>query len=559
MFHRFLKLRGLTAWICVALLYAPASAAAGASSGPSAARPVGGTFRRMLGANPLTLDPAMASDMYGSAVMRQLFTGLVSFDLHLRPRPALAEFWESSRDGRTWTFTLRRGVVFHHGREVTAQDVVYSLTRLLAAPKRPPRAVLFQYLQGAQAFLQGHTTQVSGLQVLERYKVRLVLHEPLTPFLLLWGLTCPCVVPQEEVERQGAHFGRAPVGTGPFKFVRWHPDQEIVLEAHPAYYEGRPWLDRVVFQIAVGARLEDTLAAFLQGHLEETMIPSGKLDEVRRSPQYQPYQHVYKPMLSLLYLGFNTRVKPFDDRRVRQAFNYAVNKVKIVQEITGMGHLPAVGALFPGLAGYDPTLEGYAYNPAKARALLAEAGYPAGTGFPVVQLWSSQQAASTRAELAAYQRDLAAIGVQVELHFAPDWPAFAALLDQGALAMFRLIWIADMPDADNILSSLLHSASATNRMFYQNPRVDQLLEQARRERDEAQRSVAYRKVERLVMQDAPWITQSYASVYYLYQPYVRGVELSLLGKREIPLHKIWFDHRPAVQGPQGRGDAARQR
>ena len=140
--------------------------------------------------------------------------------------------------------------------------------------------------------------------------------------------------------------------------MRWEPNQEIVLEANDHYYEGRPFLDAVVFKIVVGDKFEETFAEFLQGNLEETIIPSGKIDEVRADPQYRQYQRVRIPMLSLLYIGFNTQLKPFDDRRVRQAFNYAVNKEAIVREITSMGNLPATGALPPGMLGYDPDLLG---------------------------------------------------------------------------------------------------------------------------------------------------------------------------------------------------------
>ena len=367
------------------------------------------------------------------------------------------------------------------------------------------------------------------------------------------GLANAAVVPQEEVEKPGEHFGRAPVGTGPFKFVRWQPNQEIVLEANDQYYEGRPFLDAVVFKIVVGDKLEETFAEFLQGNLEETIIPSGKMDEVRANPQYRQYQRVRKPTLSLLYLGFNTQMKPFDDRRVRQAFNYAVNKEAIVREITRMGHLPATGALPPGMPGYDPDLQGYDYNPAKAKRLLAEAGYPDGRRLPGGAALVGHQAESTKAELAAYQRYLAEIGVQVEIHFAPDWPAYQAMLEQGQLPMFRLIWYADIPDPDNMLSPLLHSASPTNRTFYRNPVVDQLLEQARKEFDEAQRITLYREVERIVMDDAPWITQHYSVLEYLYQPYVQGVEVSLLGKRAIPLKKIWLK-KDLTEGLNGGHD-----
>ena len=180
----------------------------------------------------------------------------------------------------------------------------------------------------------------------------------MAPSLVVLGLANAAVVPQEEVEKTGDRFGRAPVGTGPFKFVRWEPNQEIVLEANDQYYEGRPFLDAVVFKIVVGVKFEETFAEFLQGNLEETIIPGGKTDEVRADPQYRQYQRFRKPTLSLLYIGFNTQLKPFDDRRVRQAFNYAVNKEAIVREITKMGSLPATGALPPGMLGYDPDLAG---------------------------------------------------------------------------------------------------------------------------------------------------------------------------------------------------------
>src|SRR5262249_969667 len=187
-----------------------------------------------------------------------------------------------------------------------------------------------------------------------------------------------------------------------------------VLEANEQYYEGRPRLDTVVFTI--GQTFEQRFAQFLAGNLEEALIPAGKTEAVDADPQYRQYQKLSKPTLGLLFSGFNTQVKPFDDRRVRQPFNSAVNKAAIVREITKMGSLPAHGALPPGMPGHDPDLQGYAYDSAKAKLLLAEAGYPNDAGFPVVQLWTVSKAESTRAELAAYQRDLAELGVTVEIH-----------------------------------------------------------------------------------------------------------------------------------------------
>jgi oligopeptide transport system substrate-binding protein len=507
----------------------------------------GGMYRRALGNNPVTLDPSVVTDIYGGAVVRQLFDSLVQFDADLKPIPALAQFWEASWDRRTWTFTLRRGVRFHHGREVTAHDVVYSFTRLLGLPRPVTATAVFRHIQGATAFMQGETTGVQGLTALDRYTLQIVLEEPLASFVAALGLPNAAVVPQEEVEKPGERFGRAPVGTGPFKFVRWEPNQEIVLAANDQYYEGRPFLDTIVFKLVVGGQLEERFADFLRGNLEETIIPSGKLDEVNTDPRYRQHQRVRIPTLSLLYIGFNTQRKPFDDRRVRQAFNYAVNKEAIVREITQSGHKlyprggrTATGVLPPGMPGYDPKLQGYAYDPAKAKRLLAEAGYLDGAGFPVVQLWSVHQAETTKAELVAYQKYLADLGVKVDIHYAPDWPAYRAMLLQGKLPMFRLARYADIPDADNFLAPMLHSAGSSNYTFYRNPLVDQLLEQARRELDEAQQMARYQEVERLVMDDAPLMAQHYGASEYLYQPYVQGLEINWLGLRTTPMKKIWL-------------------
>jgi peptide/nickel transport system substrate-binding protein/oligopeptide transport system substrate-binding protein len=176
-------------------------------------------------------------------------------------------------------------------------------------------------------------------------------------------------------------------------------------------------------------------------------------------------------------------------------------------------------------------------------------------GFPVVQLWSFEKTESVKAELAAYQKYLAALGVQVDLHFAPNWPAYKTMLEQGDLPMFRLAWLADIPDPDNVFSPLLHSTSPTNRTFYRNPHVDQILDQARKESDEAQRIALYREVERIVVDDAPWITQHYSVLNYLYQPYVQGVEFNLLGHRSLPMKKIRLENSRAAGSPGPTADA----
>ena len=192
---------GVSCWL---LFYGPGGMAVTFAQSEPGTK-FGGTYRRMLPNNPPTLDPAFTTDVFSRAVVTQLFDGLVQFDAHLNPIPALAEFWEASQDRRTWTFYLRRGVKFHHGREVTADDFVYSFSRLLKAAKPGPLTELLRRIQGAGDIMPGKTDdRVRGLQAVDRYTLQVVLEEPFAPLLAALGLANAAVVPREVVEQQGS-------------------------------------------------------------------------------------------------------------------------------------------------------------------------------------------------------------------------------------------------------------------------------------------------------------------------------------------------------------------
>ena len=513
------------------------AAAAPARSEDRMAR-FGGVYRRPLANDPSSLDPARATDIYAYMVVNQIFDGLVQFDNHLNPVPAIAGFWEASLDGLTWTFHLRKGVTFHHGREVTAADVVYSYTRLLDPALQSPAAGLFKHIRGAEAFRAGNATQVEGLRALDRYTLQIVLKEPYAPFLSILAMANAKVVPREEVEKLGEQFGLRPVGSGPFTFLQWERNQRIVLQAYEAYYEERPFLDRLVFE--VGKQDVESLSAFLKGEFEESIVPSSEAEALQANPRYRSYTRVRKPTLHLLYIGFNMNKEPFTHPKVRQAFNHAINKEAIVQDIRKGNSIVANGILPPGMPGYNPELMGYVYNPHQAKKLLAEAGYPEGQGLPVIDLWYSSKEETALKELEAYQGYLAELGVRLEIHEVANWPTFKAILDEGKPLMFRLGWHSDIPDPDNFFFPLLFAQSKTNRTFYRNPRLDQLLEKARRETDYQRRIEIYREVEQLALHDAPWISQHHHVFESLYQPYVQGIEINALGAHYIPMKKVWL-------------------
>jgi peptide/nickel transport system substrate-binding protein/oligopeptide transport system substrate-binding protein len=497
-----------------------------------------GVYRRPLGNDPATLDPARIRDIYSLSVAQQIFDGLVQFDHTLTVSPALAQFWKASRDGLHWTFTLRKGVKFHHGREVTADDVVYSLTRILDPRTRSGTADLFLSIKGAPEFRDGRAPSVAGLAAPDAHTVQVTLTEAPVPFVSVLAVGHAKILPRELVEQQGESFGLRPVGTGPFKFVRWERGQEIALAANPDYFGGAPRLSRVVFRIFSGEQQDLMFQQFESGALEDTWIPTKRYRQILTS---QKYLHVKRPMFSLRHYGLNTRVAPLDDRRVRQALVHAIDREGIVEEIFLGRHAPARGILPPGTLGYNPKLVGHPHDPRRARELLAQAGFPEGRGLPTIAIWSSVKGEDILAEHDRMRKDLEAVGVKTEFHYLADWPAFSKQMADGKLPVFLRAWYADVPDPENFLVKLFHSKSPRNYMGYANPIVDALLLRAQNQADPAGRVALYRRAEELIVQDAPIIPVWHYTYERLFQPYVRSVEVNGLGDPYIPLRKIWLD------------------
>jgi len=497
----------------------------------------GGVYRRPLN-NPVTLDPARINDIFGRTIANQLFDGLVQFDGALAIRPAIAETWTASRDGLVWTFSLKKGVKFHHGREVTAEDFLYSFTRIVDPKTKSGGARLFMKIKGASQFAEGRASSVGGLAALDRYTLRITLVESQAPFVSSLAVGFAKVVPREIVEKLGDDFGRQPVGTGPFRFAGWVRDQQITLAANPDYFEGRPRLDRLEYVIFTGEALDKMFTEFEQGNLEDSGIPA------RQRPQLlngRKYQFIRRPILGMAFLGINTTQKPLDDPRVRQALNYAIDRRIIVREIYQDQYLPGVGILPPGTYGYDPKLAGYPYDPKKAADLLAAAGYPGGKGLPVIQIWSARKNEEAVAEHDAIVKAWAALGVTAEVHYNTNWPEYKAQVYAGKLPIFRYSWYADTPDPEAFLGQLFDSRGSDNITGFRNTTVDTLLQRARLETSAQRKIELYQQVERRIVDEAPLIVLSYYTYERVFQPYVKGIQVSAMGDPYIPMKKIWIE------------------
>ena len=533
-----LVLAGATASV---LVVGPAAIRPGAQSSAQDfdPPPPASTYRRPLGNDPETLDPARISDTYGRSVSQQIFDGLVQFDQTLMIKPALAQFWRASRDGLTWTFELRKGVKFHHGREVSADDVVYSFTRILDPRTKSNANEQFLNIKGAREFREGRARTVAGLVALDRHTVQVTLNEAHQSFVSVVAVGHAKIVPRDLVETQGDAFGALPVGTGPFKFLRWERGKEIVLGANAEYFDGSPRLTQLVYRIFPGEQHDAMTEELQRGTLEDAPV-APRAD--RRALAVDPGRiYVKRPMLSVRFYGFNTRTKPLDDRRVRQAIVHAIDRETIVDSVFFGQYIVAHGILPRGMLGFNPSLVGYPYDPQKARELLAAAGYPGGRGMPPVVIWSGARRADIVREHEQIKKALAAVGISADVRYQTEWRAYVKLLDEGKLPIFLYAWYADVPDPDDFLAKLFHSRGPRNFFGYANPVVDELLAAARNAGDIKQRIDLYRRAEQTILADAPIIPVFHHTYERVFQPYVRSIEVNGLGDPYIPFRKIWLE------------------
>jgi oligopeptide transport system substrate-binding protein len=500
----------------------------------------GQTFRNPLDFEPRTLDPHKSTDIYSVTLIQQLFDGLVRFDKELNIVPAIAQSWKVSHDGLVYTFSLREGVKFHNGREVTAEDFVYSFNRIVDPTVGSSVASFFNKISGMSEFANGRASSLSGLKATGRYELEITLIEPYTPFITLLAMKGSKVIPKEEVERGGVDFGKHPVGTGPFKFVRWESGKEIVLEAFNDYYDGRPFLDTIEYRVFAGAKYDEMFYAFSQGDLEKTTIPATKRNDIIQTKRYRV---IRRPSLSLLYYGLNTKVKPLDNEKVRQAINLAIDKERIIAEAMKKKDVKAISVLPPGMPGYSSHEDVYPFSPERAKALLTEAGFPDGKGLPVLEVWSASTTEATMQELEIIKDNLSAVGIIIDIKYEDNWPTYAGYLNERKLPIFRYVWYADFPDPDNFLSILFHSKTKYNFASYSNPETDYLMEEAKKEIDALKRAELYRKAEMTVLKDAPLIPILHRTYEEIYQPYVKGIEVSALGAPYIPMKKLWLDKK----------------
>jgi peptide/nickel transport system substrate-binding protein/oligopeptide transport system substrate-binding protein len=492
-------------------------------------------FVYRLASDPPSLDPIHATDTSSATVVFRLFEGLVEQDpATLAVIPSLADRWGIADGGRTYIFHLKRGVRFHNGREVTAADVRYSFERCLTPGNRSERSWVLAPIRGATEMLEGKTSHLSGMETPDDSTVILRLDTPFAPFLSYLALESARVVARESV--RGDTF--TPIGTGPFRFVEWNHDIRVSIEAFPGYHGVGAGIQRVDFEVVPESGV--ALMKLVVGELDlVNETPPGQFALIRK--KYGKYVRMW-PYLRIEYIGFNLTRPPFKgNRKLRQALAWAVDRKGIAETMYEGAAMLATSILPPGIPGRDSSIAGYGYDPEKAKALLAEAGYPGGKGLPPITLWYNMN--EMHQQIAQYvQSTFRKIGVDIRLK-SLDWPAYLKACDSFEPDMYRMGWVADIPDADNFLYILLHSSQAGppgNYSGYANPEFDRLVEEARLTPDESKRIELYKQADRIATEDACWIMLTYPMQRLLFNPDYEGLVEPRQGDFRIPLERLRY-------------------
>lgn len=509
----------LCVWVCVLAIGGCARSSAGG----------GNVFRYALQSPPTQLDPALVEDGDTIDLLMQIFEGLVQWNEKNEIVPNLAEKWEISPDGRTYTFHLKHNVKFHNGRVMTAADFVYTLTRTLRKSTNSPTAMTYlNDIVGAKELNSGATNTLAGVKALDEHTLQITIDKRKPYFLGKLTYPTAYVVCKEVIEQNGGRFDeKTMIGTGPFKFRSYQPGYRVTLVANPDYHGRKPLLDGIERPILADSTSRQN--AYESGSLDLTDVNRAELDRIRRDPALSRQLKEFA-RANIWYLALNQRAfAPFRDRRVRQAFAHAINKDELIRLALKGTAQRANGIIPPGVPGHDPNFTGLEYNPEKARRLLAAAGYPNGKGFPRLVISFRQGYQEIADAVLAIRNDLQQnLGIDVDARQV-EWGQFLKERANGTMPCYHLRWAADYLDPQNFLSLMLHSGSPENTLGYSNPDFDRLCEQADVEPDPQKRMTLYRQAEKVVVEDAPWVCLFYKRDVELHKPYVKGLRDCLMG------------------------------
>lgn len=477
------------------------------------------------GADSSKLDPAVVTDGESMRVTENIMESLVDYKKeNLEVVPALAEKWETSKDGKTWTFHLRKGVKFHDGTDFNADAVVFNFERWMnqdLLPSKKDDFIYYASMFGGFKKDKGHV--IDSVKAVDENTVEFKLKEPQGPFLQNLAMSPFAIASPEAVKKDPAKFTKHPVGTGPFKFESWKKGDTISVVKNEDYWKkGLPKLDKVIFKSIPDNSAR--LTALQSGDID--LMDGLNPDDAKRVESDDKVQLYKRPPNNVGFLAMNMDKKPFDNKKVRQAINHAVNKKALIKSFYAGLAEPAKNPMPPSLWGYNDEIQEYEYDLEKAKKLLKEAGYEKGFEAEFWAMPEPRPYMPDGKKIAEYiQADLKKIGIKTKI-ISPEWTTYLEKAQQGEHEMILLGWNGDNGDPDNFIYVNLDKDNtrlpAQNYAFYKSDKLHDILIEAQRETEQSKREKLYMKAQEIIHEDAPWVPLVHAQPPLAGQSYVKG-------------------------------------
>ena len=474
----------------------------------------------------LALDPVYVTAAALGYISRAVHATLLSYGEGAELMPGLADRWELLEQGYLYRLHLRRGVRFHNGRLLEPRDVVASFLRLLSPALRSPSNWILRDIRGAADVIEGRSNKLAGVTIRDAQTIDIALETPIAFFPSLLTMNETSIVPADEAA-DPKRFRVHPIGAGPFRVEEVVEEKHVTLRRNDQYFTpATPHLDTLRFRLDLRSA-HDVAEAFLRGEIDVAHgIPLKTANAMQNDVRYAPYL-LTLTQLHTSYLGYDCSTAPFNRVEVRRALSHALDRDRINQRLfDGLGVI-AQSLLPPGLPGFDSALRGRAHDTERARALLRDAGYAA--GFEIeYRTWDTDEF-NNSGVLPLIVEDLAAIGIGVNVtrHSATD--ARKPLQEPGHGMLFFGNWFADFPDSDNFFYVFFHSESSSVRgSYFNSPELDRQIDEARTTPDLDVRAAIYRRLDRMVVDDAPLVTLFHERFFIAHKPHIRGLRTSLV-------------------------------
>lgn len=480
--------------------------------------------------DPKTLEPGLFTELITGYIANDLHAGLLKFDDKMQPSAFIAKSWQVSADGMTYTFALRDDVKFHNGRKVVADDFVYSFTRILD-PKVKAAAgpAYLGTVKGAKDFIAAKATSVEGLVAVDPATFKIVLTAPDATFPQKLSSVFLGVIPKEAVVDGAPQWKDKPVGAGAFKYVDWQTNVKVVLEANPDFFLGRPKIDRLEYVVVPD--VTTAMAQYQAGELDIIDVRGGQLAQVNKDATLTKELGTFARAQLTFFVLNEKRVAAFKDKRVRQAFNYAVNRQELIDKVLLGDRFLATGYVPTGIPEAVADEKAYPFDPVKAKDLMTQAGFPGGQGFPKIEFVTTSDEQTLAEALTAQLKTN--LGVDVAVRIGESGDVLSGLWDRGKWDIVSWGWSADYPSAEVWLYQLLYSKMDSNFASYASPDYDKLVDSAQAQMDSAKRITAWQAAEKMAYDDAPMIPFGYAKYLYLVKPYVKGFGANMVGPKQF--------------------------